>query len=143
MRKRSTTAAVKDVLIKSSTVECVRGTGLRSNDAARKHVPTRRSKEVRALSTVQRLYANDAAGKDAQIKLSKEDFALSMVQSVNNAAVKDALQCLKWQDCVTGMDQRGKNDVAANDAPIKPSKEACAGGIEQRCGYVPLKDAQS
>ena len=33
--------------------------------------------------------------------------------------------------------------VAAKDAPIKPSKEAYAGGMEQRCGYVPLKDAQS
>jgi len=134
---------VKDVLIKSSTVECVTGTGQRSNFAARKDVQIKPKKEERALSTVQRLYANDAAGKDAQIKSCKEEFALSMGQSVNDAVEKDALRCLNWQDCVTGMDQRGKNDVAAKDVPIKPSKEACAGGMVQGRNCVALRDVQT
>ena len=133
---------MKDVLIKSSAVECVTGTGLRSSYAAVKDVQIKSKKEECALSTVQRQYANDAAGKDAQIKSCKEEFALSMEQSVNNAVEKDALQCLNWQDCVTGMDQRGKNDVAAKDAPIKPSREACAGGMVQGRNCVALRDAQ-
>ena len=65
------------------------------------------------------------------------------MQSVSDAAVKDALQCLNWQDCVKGMDQRGRNDVAGKDAPIKPSKVGYALDMEQRGGYVTLKDAQS
>ena len=64
------------------------------------------------------------------------------MQSVSDAAVKDALQCLDWQDCVKGMDQRGRNDVAVKDAPIKPSKEACAGGMVQGRNCVALRDAQ-
>ena len=124
-------------------MECATGTGLRANDAAVKDVQIKPKKEECALSTVQRLYANDASGKDAQIKSCKEDFALSMVQSVNNAVETDALQCLNWQDCVTGMDQRGTNDVAVKDAPIKPSKEACAGGMVQGRNCVVLRDVQT
>jgi len=44
---------------------------------------------------------------------------------------------------VKGMDQRGRNDVAVKDAPIKPSKVGYALDMEQRGGYVTLKDAQS
>ena len=58
-----------------------------------------------------------------------------------NALLKGAQTQVRRKDCVRGMVE--SIDVAVKDATIMPSKEGYALDMEQRGGYVTLKDAQS
>jgi hypothetical protein len=72
---------------------------------------------------------NYAAMKDVQIMSSREVYALSMVQRSNDAAVKDAQVKLGKEECAVSMRQRtnSENYAAVKDAQIEFRREEYAG----------------